>query len=89
MKTEALAPFVWLGILIFGLVYAVTPFYMLTFVDHAVRLVYARRRFDQIGLWISGCTFASLFLVICGRHLRRLLSRRRETVIGPLNAVFR
>jgi hypothetical protein len=42
--------------------YAVTPFYILTFVDHSVSIAYGRRWFDKAGLWVSALTF----VVLCG-----------------------
>jgi len=44
-------------------VYAVTPFYMLTFVDQSVSIAYGRRWFDRVGLWTSAGTLVLLFLV--------------------------
>jgi len=42
-------------------IYAVAPFYMLTFVDRSSSITYGRRWFDRVSLWIS----AGSFLLLC------------------------
>ncbi|HEU4796002.1 MAG TPA: hypothetical protein VFT02_10260, partial [Pyrinomonadaceae bacterium] len=67
--------------------YAATPFYTLTFVDKSATIVYGRRWFDRIGLWVSVVTGAlvcfgllwkgrSLFQVrLCSQETRSLPPR--------------
>lgn len=43
-----------------GKIYAATPFYMLTFVRQATRIVYERRWHDTLALWYSALTLISL-----------------------------
>lgn len=66
-----------------GAIYAVTPFNMLTFVNQPVRLVYGRRKLDDVGLWISGSLFLFLVLGTCYRiRWRRRLSND-EVIVSP------
>jgi len=44
-------------------VYAVTSFYMMTFVDQSATITYGRRWFDRVGLWTSVGTLVLLFVV--------------------------
>lgn len=46
-------------------IYSATPFFMLTFTDHPTHLIFQRNRLDQIGLWVSAVTFASLITLTC------------------------
>jgi hypothetical protein len=45
-----------------GKIYAATPFYMLTFTDHAVSLRFGRDWYDVAALWVSGVT---LLVLLC------------------------
>jgi hypothetical protein len=56
---------------------------MLTFVNQPVRLVYGRRKLDDVGLWISGSLFLFLVLGTCYRiRWRRRLSND-EVIVSP------
>jgi hypothetical protein len=43
-----------------GMLYAATPFYMLTFADCPVTLTFSRRWYDWAALWVSAITFVGL-----------------------------
>jgi hypothetical protein len=43
-----------------GLLYAATPFYMLTFADRPVTLTFSRQWYDWGALWVSAITFVGL-----------------------------
>ena len=43
-----------------GMLYAATPFYMLTFADRPVTLIFSRQWYDRVALWISALTFVAL-----------------------------
>jgi len=43
-----------------GMLYAATPFYMLTFTDRPVTLTFSRRWYDLAALWVSAITFVGL-----------------------------
>lgn len=54
-------------------VYAVTPFYMLTFVDKPVIIAYGRRQADRLGLAASAITLFVLIVITgfyCAKRLR-------------------
>jgi hypothetical protein len=55
-------------------IYAATPFYMLTFIDQSASIVYGRRWFDRLGLWISAGTF--LLLCLFTAWQRRRLTKK-------------
>lgn len=59
-----------------GSIYAVTPFYMLTFISRPVRLYYGRRLPDKIGLWLSGATLVGLLLFAGGTRFQTKAARR-------------
>ena len=43
-----------------GMLYAATPFYMLTFADRPVALTFSRQWYDRAALWVSAISFAGL-----------------------------
>jgi hypothetical protein len=43
-----------------GMLYAATPFYMLTFADRPVTLTFSRQWYDWAAFWVSAITFAGL-----------------------------
>jgi len=43
-----------------GMLYAATPFYMLTFADRPVTLTFSRQWYDRAALWVSAITFVGL-----------------------------
>jgi len=43
-----------------GMLYAATPFYMLTFADRPVTLIFSRQWYDWAALWVSAITFVGL-----------------------------
>jgi hypothetical protein len=57
-------------------IYPSTPFYMLTFVDRSVRLLFERQRADKSALWISTATAVLLGIYAIWPSLRK--SRKRS-----------
>jgi hypothetical protein len=53
-----------------GLIYAATPFNMLTFVDQSAVISYGRRWFDKLGLWASAGTLLLLGLFTAWHRLQ-------------------
>jgi hypothetical protein len=56
-----------------GVVYAATPFFMLTFVDKSVSLTYGRRSIEKLALWVSAVSLLFLCTGTAWRY-RRLMS---------------
>jgi hypothetical protein len=53
-----------------GMLFAATPFYMLTFADKPVSLTFSRQWYDRAALWVSGITFVGLACFIGWSALR-------------------
>ncbi len=56
-----------------GMLYAATPFYMLTFADRPAALTFSRQWYDKAALWVSAITFAGLAF-----FTTRLFSTQRD-----------
>ncbi len=51
-----------------GIVYAATPFFMLTFIDAPAKLIYVRQWYDTVGLIVSAGTLILLLVLSVLRH---------------------
>lgn len=60
-------------------IYASTPFYMLTFVDRSVRLHFERQRADKSALWISTATAVLLGMYAVWPTVRKFRKRRNSS----------
>jgi hypothetical protein len=52
-------------------IYAVTPFYMLTFIEQPISISYQRTGLDRLGIWLSGMALVALCLLVVVRYAAR------------------
>ena len=60
-----------------GAIYAATPFYMLTFLEHPISINYQRTVLDRLGIWLSGIGFVVLCLAVVVPSAARLKDSSR------------